>query len=57
MPKHARGRKREGSFRRFLRRLFSVRTGSTGSVASPGEPLHVEHGPSRPRRKRADGSG
>ncbi|MDQ2813209.1 MAG: hypothetical protein M3Z75_15360 [Actinomycetota bacterium] len=51
MPKH-KGRKREGGFRRFLRRLFSVRTGALGSVASPADPLHVESGPARPHRRK-----
>ncbi len=51
MPKH-KGRKREGGFRRFLRKLFSVRVGALGSAASAADPLHVESGPSRPHRRK-----
>jgi hypothetical protein len=51
MPKHKGARKREGGFMRFLRRLFSMRIGIYGSAASTADPLHVESGPIRPRRK------
>ncbi|MGD0603039.1 MAG: hypothetical protein ABSA53_05480 [Streptosporangiaceae bacterium] len=53
MPKHTEVRSREGGFKRFLRRLFSIRIGIYGSAASTAEPLHIEHGPSRPSRKSA----
>jgi hypothetical protein len=52
MPKHKGTRKREGGFKRFLRRLFSVRIGTDGSAASAADPLHVESGPSRPHRRK-----
>ncbi|HEX2743688.1 MAG TPA: hypothetical protein VHN16_04710 [Streptosporangiaceae bacterium] len=54
MAKHTGARRRESGFKRFLRRLFSVRTGGIlGSAASVAEPLHVESAPSRPRRNSA----
>jgi hypothetical protein len=51
MAKH-KGRKRQGGFKRFLRRLFSMRIGTLGSAASAAEPLHVESAPVRPRRRK-----
>jgi hypothetical protein len=53
MPRHTQARRRESGFKRFLRRLFSIRIGIYGSAASTAEPLHIEHGPSRPSRKSA----
>jgi hypothetical protein len=50
MPAHSRRRKREGAFKRFLRKLFSVRVGLHGSAADTAD-LHIESGPSRSRRK------
>ena len=42
---------RGGGFTGFLRRLFSSRARSDGSAASTAEPLPVDSGPSRPKRK------
>jgi hypothetical protein len=50
MPQHRKPRQRRGGFMGFLRRLFSIRGGALGSAASAAEPLHVESGPSKPRR-------
>lgn len=47
---------RESGLRRFLRKLFTataaIRRETQGSAAAPPPPLHVEHGPSTPRRNR-----
>ena len=49
MPDRTRARKQEGAFKRFLRRLFSIRLGIHGSAADTAD-LHIESGPSRPCR-------
>lgn len=49
MPDRSRARKQEGAFKRFLRRLFSMRLGIHGSAGDTAD-LHIESGPSRPRR-------
>jgi hypothetical protein len=52
MAHRTRARAREGAFKRFLRRLFSLRFGIRGSAADTAD-LHIESGPSRPRRNSA----
>ena len=52
MPDRMRARKREGAFKRFLRGVFSVRFGIHGSAADTAD-LHIESGPSQPRRSRS----